>query len=330
MVLVRERRNQQPLRLPLPLQEPSLDFHQWNTYPLPMVSTGPDSPTIESLFDLEKLGVVGHGNGGIVYKVQHLRNSSVYALKVLRFENENFHLRKKAVGEAEILKQVDSEFIVRCHGVFDSGGDTENGDLCFLMEYMEGGSLNDVLRVHGSLPENVISGVAKRVLEGLSYLHGLHIVHRDIKPSNLLINGQGEVKIADFGVSRVLAGTFDASEFCEGTCAYMSPERFDSDKWTESWCNGFAGDVWALGLALLECYMGHFPLLAPGKKPDWVTLMCAICFIERPEIPSTASSEFKSFIYRCLEKDWRRRGTVTELLRHPFVAKQNTGLVDSF
>ncbi|KAF9626360.1 hypothetical protein IFM89_032776 [Coptis chinensis] len=324
MVLVRERRRQEALRLPLPIRIPALQFQQWNTHALPMSSNGPESPKIESLSDLEKLEVLGHGSGGTVYKVQHNRNSSVYALKVIRFEQESVGFLKQAISEAEILKQVDSEFVVKCYRVFDSGRDSEKGDLCFLMEYMEGGSLNDLLRCHGRLPENVLIGMAKRVLEGLKYLHGLHIVHRDIKPSNLLINAQGDVKIADFGVSRMIAGTLDASDSCQGTCAYMSPERFNSDNRMGSRCDGFPGDVWALGLALLECYMGHFPLIAPGKKPDWATLMCAICFVEPPEIPKTASPEFRSFIYRCLEKDWRMRATVTELLSHPFVIKYNS------
>ncbi|KAL5724910.1 mitogen-activated protein kinase kinase [Ranunculus cassubicifolius] len=305
MVLVRERLT---LALP-PLQLPSPQ--QWRnaiTYPpplSPMLANAPDSPTIETLSDLHKLEVLGHGNGGIVYKVQYRPSSSIYALKVARFKKR----------EAEILKRLHSEFVVRCYGVFDTGGDSENREVCFLMEYMEGGSLNDVLRVHGKLPENVISGIAKSALKGLSYLHSLHIVHRDIKPSNLLINAHGDVKIADFGISK----TVEASDTCEGTCAYMSPERFDSDKWTGGMCDGYAGDVWALGLALLECYMGYYPLVDPGMKLDWATLICAICFVEMPEIPKTASPEFRSFIYRCLEKDWRRRATVSELLSHPFV-----------
>lgn len=77
---------------------------------------------------------------------------------------------------------------------------------------------------------------------------------------------------------------------------------------------------------MLECHMGHFPLISLGQKPDWATLMCAICFGERMDMPETASPEFQSFVWRCLERDWRKRGTVTELLSHPFVTKcWNTG-----
>ncbi|KAK9110958.1 hypothetical protein Scep_018477 [Stephania cephalantha] len=314
MVLVRQRRHQEALKLPLPppASSPFPFRRQRVPFPLPLVPTEPDSPTIERLSDLEKLAVLGHGSSGIVYKVRHRRNLQVYALKVVRFEQDNIAagIRRQADREADILKQVNSQFIVR-------------------------GSLQDLLKTRPRLPEAVISGVARRVLEGLKYLHEMHIVHRDIKPSNLLINRKGEVKIADFGVS-CRDGCCDLS--CAGTCAYMSPERFDPERWNivgsgSTISDGFAGDIWALGVALLECHVGHFPLIAADQKLDWATLMCAICFCDAPEMPSTASTEFRSFIYQCLEKDWRRRGTVGELLSHPFVAKNKSStkqLIDEF
>lgn len=292
----------------------------------------PASPLIESLSDLDKLAVLGHGNGGTVYKVRHRNSSTVFALKVLCFDCDTIAIRHQATREAEILKRVNSPHVVRCHGVFDG----QSGDLCFATEYMDAGSLHDLLRIRRILPERVIAGLARRVLEGLKYLHGMRIVHRDLKPSNLLVNGLGEVKIADFGVSRVVAGdTCGGGGGCcdsyVGTCAYMSPERFDPDTCGGRY-DGFAGDVWSLGVVLLECHVGRYPLISAGQRADWATLMCAICFGGPPEVPETASEEFESFIRRCLEKDWRRRATVQELLSHPFVARGHSsaqGLLDN-
>ncbi|XP_059640446.1 mitogen-activated protein kinase kinase 10 [Cornus florida] len=323
MTLVRERRHQPALWLSLPPPVSAADFSHQTPLPSLQSSTGLDSPGIGNLSVLEKLAVLGHGNGGTVYKVRHQKTSSFYALKVLRFGEDAVTIRQQAAREVEILKRVDSQYVVRCHGVFENGfvNSDGGGDLCFVMEYMEAGSLHDVLRVRRRLPENVISGVARCVLEGLHYLHGMQIVHRDIKPSNLLINGKGETKIADFGVSRVGAGTIEALDSYMGTCAYMSPERFDPERWNGDCSDGFAGDVWSLGVVVLECHVGHFPFISPGQKPDWATLMCAICFGEKAEMPEKASPEFQSFVWRCLEKDWRKRGTVAELLGHPFVTK---------
>ncbi|XP_017972805.1 PREDICTED: mitogen-activated protein kinase kinase 10 [Theobroma cacao] len=329
MTLVRERRHQQGLRLSLPPPLPAADFRQRTHYAALLSAIGPTSPDIESLSDLEKLSVIGHGNGGTVYKVRNRKSSSVYALKVLRFDQNAAIIRRQAACEAEILKRVDSQFVVKCHAVFDAIG----GELCFVMEYMERGSLYDELSVRVNLPEDVISGVAQRVLRGLHYLHGMQIVHGDIKPSNLLINGKGDVKIADFGVSKIVVGTRNACDTCMGTCAYMSPERVDPERWNGCDADGFAGDVWSLGVVVLECFVGHYPLIGLGEKPDWAALMCAICFGERLEMPETASPEFRSFVRRCLEKEWRKRGTVDELLGHPFVNRSfggssNEGFID--
>ncbi|KAL6176036.1 hypothetical protein ACLB2K_052672 [Fragaria x ananassa] len=286
------------------------DFTHRSFFPALSPASNPDSPgIIENLSDLEKVSVLGHGdNGSTVYKVRHNKSSCIYALKVLRFNNNAATgILQQAALEAEILKLVDSPYVM----VF----------LCFVMEYMEGGSLQDVLGARQRLPEQqVISGVAKRVLLGLHYLHVMQImqiVHRDIKPSNLLINDRGEIKIADFGVSHIVAGGHE--DLYMGTYAYTSPERFDPELWGGDSADGFAGDVWSLGLVLLQCCVGRFPLLGPEQKPDWPTLMCVICF--GGEKLETATPEFRSFIWRCLEKDWRKRAKVDELLVHPFVNK---------
>ncbi|KAK4261470.1 hypothetical protein QN277_004462 [Acacia crassicarpa] len=320
MTLVRERRHQEALRLSLPSPPiPGSGFCHQTQIP----ASCSNSLATKNLLSLEKLTVLGHGNGGTVYKVHHKKNQTLYALKVLRFNQNALDISQQAKCEAEILRRVDSPYIVKCHEVFDdnySESQVNGGSgISFVMEYMERGSLHDVLREHKALPEEVISVLAKRVLGGLNYLHGMNIVHRDIKPSNLLVNDKGEVKIADFGVSHVVKGRFEASDCSAGTRAYMSPERVDPEKWGGENADEFAGDVWSLGVLMLECLLGHFPFTDVGQKTDWVTLMCVICSGEKLEMPEKASREFKSFVQRCLEKDWRKRATVGELLDHPLV-----------
>ena len=324
-LVIRERRQQQALRLSLPQRNPPSSSC---SYPQTQISSSP-TPQALRLPELEKLAVLGHGNGGIVYKVHHKKKGCFYAMKVIRFNPiTDIGTPHPATIEAEILKRMDSPFIVKCHAVFDNGSCSDNG-VSFVMEYMGGGSVHDILKHHRTLPEDVISELAKRVLEGLKYLHGMHIVHRDIKPSNLLVNDKGEVKIADFGVSHVveekqISVDHEASHHDRynnaGTCAYMSPERIDPESWGgEKNGDEFSGDVWSMGVVVLECLLGHFPLIGAQQRPDWATLMCAICFGEKVEMPETASPEFQSFVMRCLEKDWRKRATVKELLDHPFV-----------
>ncbi|KAH7446172.1 hypothetical protein KP509_01G043000 [Ceratopteris richardii] len=192
---------------------------------------------------------------------------------------------------------------------------------------MDRGSLANVLEKHKALGEPYLAEVARQVLNGLHYLHINKIVHRDIKPSNLLLNHKQEVKIADFGVSTILASTMAPCTSFVGTCAYMSPERFDPDSHGGIY-SGYAADIWSLGLTLLECATGHCPFLSQGEKADWPKLMVAICYSDPPSAPADSSPEFKDFISKCLQKDPALRPRACSLLSHPFITKDNGSSVD--
>lgn len=192
------------------------------------------------------------------------------------------------------------------------------GDIGILMEYMNAGTLENLLKSQTVFSELCLAKIAKQVLGGLDYLKSHKIIHRDLKPSNLLVNNEMEVKIADFGVSKIMGRTLDPCNSYVGTCAYMSPERFDPDTYGVNY-NGYAADIWSLGLTLMELYMGHFPFLPPGQRPDWATLMCAICFGEPPSLPEGTSESFKDFIECCLQKESSKRWSAQQLLQHPFV-----------
>lgn len=314
MAVVRERR-QLNLRLPLP------EFSERRPRFPPSISTAVNSTSSSccssssaiSASDLERVRVLGHGNGGTVYEVRHKRTSATYALKVVHGDADPA-VRRQLFREMEILRRTDSPHVVRCHDVFEK----PSGDIAFLMEYMDSGTLETLLRSHGNFSEAKIAHVARQVLNGLSYLHSHKIIHRDIKPANLLVHRRMEVKIADFGVSKIMCRTLDACNSYVGTCAYMSPERFDPDTYGGNY-NGYASDIWSLGLTLMELYMGHFPLLPPGQRPDWATLMCTICFGEPPSLPEGVSDEFRSFLDCCLQKDSIKRWSAAQLLTHPFL-----------
>ena len=108
----------------------------------------------------------------------------------------------------------------------------------------------------------MLANIAWHVLSGLRFLHEQQgRMHRDIKPSNLLINRAGEVKITDFGISRKMEGSEANSTTYLGTLMYMSPERVNGGAY------GFKGDIWSLGLSLLTCALGGFPL--PTDNGYW-------------------------------------------------------------
>ncbi|KAG6684467.1 hypothetical protein I3842_12G065200 [Carya illinoinensis] len=244
MTLVRERMHRLHARLSLPPPKPAFEFQHQTQFPTFLSCLSPNSLVIKNLSDLEKIAILGHGGSGTVYKVLHKKTMSSYALKMLRVNQNNVNVHKQVACEVDILKQVDSQYIITCLAVFDN---------------------------------NFAS-----------------MVHRDIKLSNLLVNDKGEVKIANFGVSHLMERTREACDSNIGTCTYMSPERFDLEGWGGDDVDGFIGDVWSLGVVVLECHV-----------------------------------EFQSFVRRCLEKDWRKRGSVAELLGHPFVNKRNLAQVSN-
>lgn len=314
MAVVRERR-QLNLRLPLPdSSERRLRF----PLPLPPTTTTTSSTTAAASFaDLEKIQVLGHGNGGTVYKVHQKKTSTVYALKVVHGDTDAT-TRRQIFREMEILRRTDSPHVIHCHGISEK----PDGDISILMEYMDAGTLDSLLKSNGTFSEQSLSNIAFQVLNGLNYLHFHKIIHRDIKPANLLVNSKMEVKISDFGVSKIMCRTLDPCNSYVGTCAYMSPERFDPETYGQNY-NGYAADIWSLGLTMLELYIGHFPLLPAGQRPDWATLMCAICFGEPPSLPDGMSPEFRSFIECCLQRESSKRWSASQLLSHPFVVNHS-------
>eukprot|EP00270_Netrium_digitus_P010465 TRINITY_DN3250_c0_g1_i1.p1 TRINITY_DN3250_c0_g1~~TRINITY_DN3250_c0_g1_i1.p1 ORF type:complete len:353 (+),score=59.82 TRINITY_DN3250_c0_g1_i1:178-1236(+) len=266
-----------------------------------------------NLEDLERLQPpLGFGSGGRVYKVRHKRTGKEYALKIIQEKHEE-EVRKQIVREMQILRRARCPFIVDCYGIFDT-----MGEISFVLELMDGGTLADVVKAQGSIPEQYLAEISRHVLQGLQYLHREHVVHRDIKPSNLLINRDGQVKIADFGVSTMLANTLAQCTSYVGTSAYLSPERINPPAEGGGQYDGYASDVWSFGLTLLELSMGRFPYIQAGHSADWMTLFGAIVYNDPPQAPSGTSAEFRSFIAACLQKDVKARATVAALLEHPF------------
>lgn len=305
-----------PARLPLPSRDPSLAVPL--PLPPPPSSSSSSSSTSSSISfsSLEKISRIGSGNGGTVYKVIHRPTGKIYALKVIYGHHEDAVCRQMC-REIEILRDVDNPNVVRCHDMFDHAGEIQ-----VLLEYMDGGSLQGIHINH----EPSLADVAYQILSGLHYLHRRYIIHRDIKPSNLLINSKRQVKIADFGVSKILAQTIDPANSSVGTIAYMSPERINTDI-NEGKYDGYAGDIWSVGVSILEFYMGRFPF-AVTQQGDWASLMVAICMSKPPEAPVTASAEFRNFIGCCLKSDPTKRWNTGQLLGHPFIT-QNRGSIPS-
>lgn len=135
--------------------------------------------------------------------------------------DQNEKKLKHMITELKTLHQSNCPNIVSFFGAF-----FKEGALSLVLEYMNFGSLADIMKITPSIPEKYIAIITKQVLIGLQYLHQeRRIIHRDIKPSNILLNFQGECKVADFGVSGQLEDSVAKNSFV-GTVTYMSVYSF--------------------------------------------------------------------------------------------------------
>lgn len=205
--------------------------------------------------EFEKISELGAGNGGVVHCVRHKRTGIIMAKKMIHLEVKPA-IKKNIITELRILHECNSPYIVGFYGAYQS-----DGEINMVMEYMDGGSLDLVMKKRGKIEEQYSRKITYAVLRGLSYLREKHkIIHRDIKPSNILVNSEGEIKICDFGVSGQLIDSM-ANSFV-GTRSYMSPERLQGSQYS------VASDLWSLGLSLLEMSFGLYPI----PPPDMSTL----------------------------------------------------------
>ena len=279
-------------------------------------------PSLEvKLQDLRILEVIGRGSGGVVQRALHIPTNCIFALKVIPLDVTD-KVRKQILFELRTLYEAQSPHIVRFHGAFFN-----EGSISIVLEYMDGGSLTELLARKGPIPEPMIATIAQQVLHGLVYLHKhRHLIHRDIKPQNLLLNKKGEVKISDFGVSGQLASTISSCVSWVGTVTYMSPERIQGKSYS------VMSDIWSFGLSIMELAMGEFPYpmaAAQGNQGGqggfnmgfWELLDY---IVEKPVPVLSAtkfSSEFCDFVRICLRKDPHDRPSAHELLDHPFISK---------
>ena len=143
------------------------------------------------------------------------------------------------------------------------------------MEYMDGGSLGDLVHTLGPLPAAALSCITQQTLHALVELRECHLVHRDLKPQNILLSMRGECKLSDFGCVAELQDSFGKCGTFVGTVPYMSPERIQGEEYS------YASDVWALGLTLVECaHAGRVRALPSEAQLAVVTLhqeLHAVC-----------------------------------------------------
>jgi len=271
------------------------------------------------LADIEMLEVLGKGASSLVRKALHKPSGTPLAVKILSvFDKAK---RDQLLRELRTLYSSTFPWLVSFYDcLYDEGA------MYIVLEYMDGGSLADLLLTaqatgSGPLSELMLAKICTRVLEGLQYLHKeRHQVHRDMKPGNILLNSTGEVKISDFGLAAELDSTKEMCASFVGTHAYMSPERLGGKPYS------FASDIWSLGITLVECAIGRYPYSA-FTGANYFVLLAQIVNDPPPHLPTEGfSAEFADFVSLCLQKEPTLRPSADALLQHPFIRMYDDSL----
>jgi len=215
----------------------------------------PAAPTPEELAphfaQLDILECLGRGGMGVVYKARQKSLNRVVALKLLAPERANdADFAKRFAQEAQALAALNHPHIVTVHDFGQAGG-----FYYLLMEFVDGVNLRQAMQAGRFTPEQALA-IVPPICEALQYAHEHGIVHRDIKPENLLLDKEGGVKIADFGIAKMLGDesqTGIAESQPAGTPQYMAPEQKEHQR------TDHRADIYSLGVVLYEMLTGELP-----------------------------------------------------------------------
>ncbi|KAI9577510.1 hypothetical protein GQX74_004972 [Glossina fuscipes] len=266
-----------------------------------------------TLENFEFLKVLGKGTFGKVILCREKATAKLYAIKILKKE---VIIQKDEVAhtltESRVLQTTNHPFLISLKYSFQT-----NDRLCFVMQYVNGGELFFHLSHERLFSESRTRFYGAEIISALGYLHSQGIIYRDLKLENLLLDKDGHIKIADFGLCKedITYGR-TTKTFC-GTPEYLAPEVLEDNDY------GHAVDWWGTGVVMYEMICGRLPFY--NRDHD---VLFTLILMEEVKFPRTISEEARSLLSGLLHKDPTRRlgggpDDVREIQTHPFFASIN-------
>ena len=253
------------------------------------------------------LSVIGHGAYGSLWLgTDNIGHQSV-AIKCVAKDQTSENL-EKVHKLCRLTMQFNHPFVVSTYDTFD-----DERSIHSVMEFCSGGTLMDMLQ-KGPLPEDRAAALLTEVLLALKYLHNeCHVVHRDVKPENILIDAYGHVRLADFGFLTDVDCKSALLRTACGSPAFTAPEVMKREKYNVQ------ADVWSFGVVMYVTLFGNLPFHETNIMGYMQRVIC-----DDISIPTCVSEEARDLLTKILEKDWQKRLTVDDILRHPWICERST------
>ncbi|KAI8923060.1 kinase-like domain-containing protein [Entophlyctis helioformis] len=268
----------------------------------------------------------GQGSSATVYTAVYKPLQKQVSIKVIDldlFERNQIDELRREIQIMSLSKHVN---LLPVYGSFVNGS-----KLFIVTPFLAGGSCLDIMKTSfkDGFDEHSIAVILKQALQGLDYLHKNGLIHRDVKAGNLLLDKDGLVQLADFGVSSSLMDSGDRRGLRKtfvGTPCWMAPEVMEQSGYD------YKADIWSFGITAIELAYGHAPYAKfPPLKVLMLTLQNEPPTLDRDITKNKYSKAFKEMIDSCLKKDPAKRPTAEKLLQHAFFksVKKNSYLETS-